>query len=181
MEETLKQRLIEVALHYKKSIREFERSCSLSNDYLKSLRHRPGADKLSLILKAYPQLNHVWLLTGAGDGAPQPPPGFICYWPDIDVTGVGAELCEDTFTACTLALSVPDFRDCTDAVNIRGDSMAHPLQERPDNLPPRMGRELHRIRQRLPRHHTRRQPYGQALPPRLRAWHSPLRLREPRI
>lgn len=45
----------------------FEKRCNLSNGYLNQLRSSPSLDKLSDILKNYPQLNKVWLLSGEGE------------------------------------------------------------------------------------------------------------------
>lgn len=75
METTAKQRIIDFIKNKKISIREFERECGLSNGYLKSLKHAPGADKLSLILSTFPDLNRVWLLTGEGSMLKPPPDG----------------------------------------------------------------------------------------------------------
>lgn len=67
MEKTVKERLIEFIEYKDISVREFERRCNLSYGYMKSLRHAPKNDKLSLILTAYPELNRSWLLTGEGE------------------------------------------------------------------------------------------------------------------
>lgn len=60
----VKHRLIEFIESIGVTIREFERKCNLSNGYIKGLKHSPSANKLNGILKRYPQLNRVWLLTG---------------------------------------------------------------------------------------------------------------------
>ena len=44
----------------------FERESGLSNGYLSKLRHEPSRDKLEQIIRAYPDLNIAWLLTGEG-------------------------------------------------------------------------------------------------------------------
>lgn len=48
----------------------------------------------------------------------------IRYWTDVDATGGGVQLFDDTLTKEYIDISIPEFRDCTDAVNIYGDSMA---------------------------------------------------------
>ena len=48
----------------------------------------------------------------------------IRYWTDVDATGGGVQLFDDTLTNEYIDISIPEFRDCTDAVNIYGDSMA---------------------------------------------------------
>ena len=40
--------------------------CGISNGYIRSVNKTPGADKISKILSAYPNLNPNWLLTGEG-------------------------------------------------------------------------------------------------------------------
>ena len=49
------------------TIAEFERKCSLSNGYLKKVKGSIGSDKIENIIRTYPQLNRVWLLSGEGD------------------------------------------------------------------------------------------------------------------
>lgn len=67
MEISVKQRLINFIEYKGLSIRKFEITCGLSVGYMKSLRHAPSTDKLSMILSAYPDLNRTWLLTGEGN------------------------------------------------------------------------------------------------------------------
>lgn len=67
MEETVKQRLMIFIEAIGSNPSAFERQADLSNGYLNSLRNSPSPSKLEGILKAYPQLNKVWLLTGEGE------------------------------------------------------------------------------------------------------------------
>ena len=46
---------------------EFERNSCLSNGYINNIREGMGADKVESVLRAYPQLNRNWLLTGDGE------------------------------------------------------------------------------------------------------------------
>ena len=48
----------------------------------------------------------------------------IRYWVDIDATAGGVTVFDDMITKNYIDLSIPEFRDCTDAVNLYGDSMA---------------------------------------------------------
>lgn len=50
----------------------------------------------------------------------------IRYWVDVDATAGGVTLFEDTMTANVIDIKIPEFGDCTDAVNLYGDSM-YPL------------------------------------------------------
>lgn len=45
----------------------FEKTCGFSNGYTRNLKENPSATKIEDILKAYPELNRVWLLTGEGE------------------------------------------------------------------------------------------------------------------
>lgn len=47
----------------------------------------------------------------------------IRYWVDVDAAAGGVELFDDMTTNRFIDLSIPEFRDCTDAVNLYGDSM----------------------------------------------------------
>lgn len=67
MEQSVKQRITSFIEYKNISIREFERVCGLSNGYYKSLRHAPSSEKLSAILRTFPELNRTWLLTGEGE------------------------------------------------------------------------------------------------------------------
>lgn len=71
MENAEKQSVKDRILIFINSIGEtkssFEKRCNISNGYLNQLRNSPSLDKLSNILKSYPQLNKVWLLSGEGE------------------------------------------------------------------------------------------------------------------
>ena len=94
MEETVKERIKAFITHEGISIREFERRCGMSNGYMAVLRHAPGADKLSAIFAAFPQLSRTWLLTGEGDmltgsgegGAVEPATGGTPFYGEMPVS-----------------------------------------------------------------------------------------------
>lgn len=67
METTAKQRIMQFISKAGISIREFERASGLSNGYVKSLRKSPTTDKMQSIIRAFPELNPEWLMTGNGD------------------------------------------------------------------------------------------------------------------
>lgn len=48
-------------------ISAFEKEAGLSNGYIKKIIDSPSGEKLEDILKAYPELNRTWLMTGDGD------------------------------------------------------------------------------------------------------------------
>ena len=66
MQETVKERLTKFIDFNGVSVREFERRANLSNGYIKSLRKSPTIDKMQSIVRAFPELNQDWLLTGEG-------------------------------------------------------------------------------------------------------------------
>ena len=66
METTVKERLTQFIESKNISKNKFEKVAGLSTGYLNQLRRAPGTDKLMSILKAFPDLNQDWLLTGNG-------------------------------------------------------------------------------------------------------------------
>lgn len=67
MEQTVKERLILFVRTKNISQKKFETLAGLSNGYLNNLKNSPTVDKLQSILKAFPELNRRWLLTGEGE------------------------------------------------------------------------------------------------------------------
>lgn len=67
MEASVKQRLMQFVEHTGLSVRAFERSCGLSNGYVRSIEQTIMPNKLRSISKQYPELNQAWLLTGEGN------------------------------------------------------------------------------------------------------------------
>lgn len=64
---TLKERITKF-IEYKGIPRStFEQMSGLSNAYTRNIKDNVGATKLEGILKAFPELNRVWLLTGEGE------------------------------------------------------------------------------------------------------------------
>lgn len=67
MQTTVKERIISFIELKKISWRGFEARCGLSNGYLRHLRNSPTADKVEMILSAFPDLRREWLMTGEGE------------------------------------------------------------------------------------------------------------------
>ena len=67
MDKGIKERLEQFIQIQQISIAEFERNCGLSNGYVKNLKASIGSEKLVCVLRAYPNINLRWLLTGCGD------------------------------------------------------------------------------------------------------------------
>lgn len=63
----MKERIMEFVRYKGIPVSFFEQMCGLSNAYVKNISKGIGADKLEKILKAFPDLNREWLLTGEGE------------------------------------------------------------------------------------------------------------------
>ena len=70
-----KERLLKFIEEAGITVAEFERKCSLSKGYIRKLKGSVGSDKIEDIIRAYPQLNRVWLLSGEGEML-NPAPGI---------------------------------------------------------------------------------------------------------
>lgn len=133
MERTVKQRIIEFIKYKGIGQTKFEKAVGLSNGYLNQLRHAPSYEKIQMIIGAFPDLNEVWLLTGEGEmlkseaqqsaSLPATEKSRIRYWVDVDATAGGLTMFEDNPMSKCIEMSIPEFGDCTDAVNLYGDSM----------------------------------------------------------
>lgn len=140
MEETVKQRLMYFIEYKGITVSRFEKNCGLSNGYMKSLRSNPGLEKLSDILRSYPDLSRVWLLTGEGEMLKTPQPSApshssdststhsILYFPKVDGSMGDVTFCDTPDESEYLPMVIPGYEDCTHAVNVWGDSMS-PLIE----------------------------------------------------
>lgn len=71
---TIKERTLEFIKYKGISVKEFEIRCGLSNGYVSSMRKGFGAEKLSNVLSAFPELNRDWLLYGEGEMEVSPSP-----------------------------------------------------------------------------------------------------------
>ena len=125
------------------TIKGFEKAAGLSNGYVNGIRKGIGHEKLSDIIRAFPELNRDWLLFGEGEmlttgTAPPPeeeksaehsqlipaPPGKgipLIPLPAMagflkGATSINPNEIEWYF--------VPAFKDCTFLIRVKGDSMA---------------------------------------------------------
>lgn len=67
MNQTIKDRIILWVEFQNISISAFERKCGLGVGYVANLKANTNSKKINDIIKAYPELNKQWLLTGEGD------------------------------------------------------------------------------------------------------------------
>lgn len=90
---------------------------------------KPSKSTIDL-LSNYLKVNRIWLQTGNGpkeslkeESSTDNTRNNIRYWVDVDATAGGVQQFDDMVTDKYINLSIPEFRDCTDAVNLYGDSM----------------------------------------------------------
>lgn len=126
MEDTIKQRLMKFIEENDISIRKFERTCGLSNGYLKSLRDSPTVEMMKRILDSYPEINGQWLMYGKGkmqNAKPDKSPGSP-YFNDVSVCGgqaLGAG--DEQAIEPSGYMSVPGAPSNIFFVKVRGNSM----------------------------------------------------------
>lgn len=136
---TTKDRLLKYIEHTGLATSRFESLCGLSNGYVRNLKTQIGADKLSNILNAFPELSKIWLLTGEGSmlvntsntSAPAPSPSSTeeetKRVPLIPFEAQGGQLDGFARNGVTLAQceTVPTpFKGAQFAISVRGQSMS---------------------------------------------------------
>lgn len=94
---------------------------------LKNSTAKPSMGTIELLAK-YFGTTPDWILTGRGEMLQEQteiisPHNRIRYWVDVDATAGGVTLFDDQVTTKYIDIDIPEFRDCTDAVNLYGDSM----------------------------------------------------------
>ena len=131
---SVKERIITYIKFKKLSQKKFEEAAHLSNGYINSLRHAPSATKLQSILDAFPDINHVWLLTGEGEMLNNTETVFVddvrkdmsvvpLY--DVDVSA-GLQRLFASGGQLVGNISIPNMPRADGAVFVTGDSM-YPL------------------------------------------------------
>lgn len=132
METSVKERLKKFIAHLNVGQNKFCATCGLSAGYVNNMINSIQPKTLEKISSVYPELSISWLLTGEGNMLNHDAPeektktANIRYWVDVDATAGGVALYDDLQSDNFLHLSLPEFSDCTDAVNLYGDSM-YPL------------------------------------------------------
>lgn len=63
----IKNRIKEYCKLKKIPISTFEKECGMSNGYVNAMRKGLSESKLNAVLRTYPDLNKLWLLTGEGE------------------------------------------------------------------------------------------------------------------
>lgn len=87
---------------------------------------KPSSNTIEALAN-YLQVSRIWLQTGEGEMRQENETTSsshqIRYWVDVDATAGGVQQFDDMVTNKFISLAIPEFRDCTDAVNLYGDSM----------------------------------------------------------
>lgn len=102
-------------------------------DIQKGKTKRISEELASKIVSVFPDISKSWLLAGEGEmlkseaqqsaSLPATEKSRIRYWVDVDATAGGLTMFEDNPMSRCIEMSIPEFGDCTDAVNLHGDSM----------------------------------------------------------
>lgn len=88
---------------------------------------------INIIVNKFPEVNQIWLLTGTGimlkagslegNTSANQKGATIRYWPELEATGGGVMAFDDGRNTGYTEMVVPNFKDCTDALPLVGDSM----------------------------------------------------------
>ena len=129
MEESVKSRTIEFVKAKGIKMKVFEERCGLSSGYVTSMRKGFGPDKLTGVLKAFPELNRNWLLYGEGkmladDEAVANTDAIPEY--DIDFSCGIAVMYADGSAPIVGSVRMPEYAGASAIVRATGSSM-HPL------------------------------------------------------
>lgn len=122
-----------ILIHYQLNPKSFSEKIGLDRpqaiyDIQSGKTKNISAKMADKIISAFPEIDRSWLLTGEGNMLKEStdmaaPHSRIRYWVDVDATAGGVTLFDDQVTNKYIDLDIPEFRDCTDAVNLYGDSM----------------------------------------------------------
>ena len=103
----------------------FEKACGFSNGYTRNLKENPSATKIEDILKAYPDLNRVWLLSGEAE----------MLRPDAKDAGDRAEMLGMPFPASTPEEGVSSVRFFSVTPSASFQDFCCSESERPEYIP----------------------------------------------
>ena len=120
-----KNRLIEFLQYLGIGQTAFEEKVGISRSYISHNKGSIGTEIIKKISSAYPELNTNWLTTGEGDMLKKNPVQAkgIRYHGNIEGTASKAIVFDDEREENFQIMNIPGFEDCTDAINVWGDSM----------------------------------------------------------
>lgn len=120
-----KNRLIEFLQYLGIGQTAFEEKVGISRSYISHNKGSIGTEIIKKISSAYPELNTNWLTTGEGDMLKKNPVQAegIRYHGNIEGTASKATVFNDEREEEFQIMNIPGFEDCTDAINVWGDSM----------------------------------------------------------
>ena len=129
METTVKERIMSFISTKGISIREFEKRSGLSNGYIKSLKGSPTVSRMSMIIRAFPEINPKWLQFGEGDmfkeGETQKVKSYtkgIPYF-NVDFEMGYDEMFNDQTSNPEFLIDFKPYNKCDVWCNARGNSM----------------------------------------------------------
>lgn len=120
-----KNRLLEFLKYLNIGQNRFEAHVGISNGYINNNKGSIGTKVLDKISAAYPELNTHWIVTGEGNMLKNTTVQTkgIRYHGNIEGTASKAIVFDDEREENFQIMNIPGFEDCTDAINVWGDSM----------------------------------------------------------
>ena len=120
-----KNRLLEFLKYLNIGQNRFEAHVGISNGYINNNKGSIGTKVLDKISAAYPELNTHWIVTGEGNMLKNTTVQTkgIRYHGNIEGTASKAIVFNDEREEEFQIMNIPGFEDCTDAINVWGDSM----------------------------------------------------------
>lgn len=123
MEKTVKERLVLYLNSKGIGYNKFEKMAGLSNAYISNLKKAPGANILNKILKAAPDLNREWLLTGEGEMYNEDIQLAEDLRPRYDLAAFAGTLSEYVDDTCEMTRKITQLPKYDFTIRITGDSM----------------------------------------------------------
>ena len=123
----LKDRIIQFIGYKGLSIQAFEYKANLSNGAVSKMGDGTRRSTLDKISNTFPELNTNWLLTGEGEMLKEDDAkrerGIIRYHENLEASAGNVGMFDDGREGDGPVMRIPGFEDCTDAINVWGDSM----------------------------------------------------------
>ena len=130
--ETINDRIQSIVVEdFKGNVSEFERASNIKPSTIKNIingrKSKPSYDVLESIIRNNVLISAHWLITGEGEKYKTDVQVVnvygIRYHNYIDATAGNAMMFDDEREEDYKVINIPGFEDCTDAINVWGDSM----------------------------------------------------------